>query len=192
MPDILISNCHAGRRAGISADSLNLRRRKTMFQKPYLNFIFSLAVVLITYLLCGWFNRVGMQNFYADIQKSTLTPPNYVFPIVWTILYVLMILAFDLILNIHDKNIKPAVTVFLINLAMQIVWTYAFFYQARFLAGLIIIVLLIITAVCLFYSFRHLSKTAAYLMIPYILWLLFAAYLNWAVVSLNGASYILP
>lgn len=163
-----------------------------MFQKPYLNFIFSLTAVLITYLSCGYFNRVGMLNFYADIQKSALTPPNYVFPIVWTMLYVLMILAFDLILNIRDQNIKPAVTVFLVNLAMQILWTYVFFYQARFVAGLTIIVLLIITAVCLFYSFWHLSKTAAYLLVPYILWLLFAAYLNWAVVALNGARWILP
>ena len=78
-----------------------------MFKNSFSNFAFSLTAVVITYLLCGYFNRIGMQNFYADIQKSALTPPNFVFPIVWTILYALMILAFDAVLNIQNKNIKP-------------------------------------------------------------------------------------
>ena len=53
-----------------------------MFKNSYFNFIFSLVVVMITGILCSWFNRVGMANFYEQIQKSALTPPNIVFPIV--------------------------------------------------------------------------------------------------------------
>lgn len=162
-----------------------------MFKNPYLNFIFSLISVVITYLLCGYFNRIGMQNFYTDIQKSALTPPNFVFPIVWTILYALMVLAFDTVLNIHDKNIKPAIWLFLGNLFLQILWTFVFFAQAQFLCGLIILMILDLVASVTITRFYHLHKVAAYLLAPYLLWLLFATYLNWIIVLLNGNGYLL-
>ncbi len=162
-----------------------------MFKNSFSNFAFSLTAVVITYLLCGYFNRIGMQNFYADIQKSALTPPNFVFPIVWTILYALMILAFDAVLNIHDKNIKPAIWLFLSNLVLQILWTFAFFAQAQFLCGLIILMVLDLVASVTITSFYRLHKISAYLLAPYLLWLMFATYLNWIVVMLNGNGYLL-
>ena len=156
-----------------------------MFRNSFSNFAFSLAAVVITYSLCGYFNRIGMQNFYADIQKSALTPPNFVFPIVWTILYALMILAFDAVLNIQNKNIKPAVWLFLANLVLQILWTFVFFGQAEFLLGLIVLMILDLTAAVTITRFYHLHKTASYLLAPYLIWLMFATYLNWIVVILN-------
>ncbi len=156
-----------------------------MFKNSYLNFGFSLIAVVITYLLCGYFNRIGMQDFYADINKSALTPPNLVFPIVWMILYVLMILSFDAILNIQDKNIKPAVGLFVGNLVLQVLWTFVFFGQAHFLLGLVVLMILDIVAAVTITHFYRLHKIAAYLLVPYLLWLLFATYLNWQVVILN-------
>ncbi len=157
-----------------------------MFKNSYLNFVFSLIVVLITGALCSWFNRVGMASFYEQIEKSPLTPPNIVFPIVWTILYILLVLAFDIILNIHEKPIKPTVWLFIGNMILQILWCWAFFNNGQFLIALIILMILDIATAILVSQFYKLDKAAGWLLAPYMLWVLFATYLNWEVVALNG------
>lgn len=157
-----------------------------MFKNSYLNFVFSLIVVLITGALCSWFNRVGMASFYEQIEKSPLTPPNIVFPIVWTILYILLVLAFDIILNIHEKPIMPAVWLFIGNMILQILWCWAFFNNGQFLIALIILMILDIATAILVSQFYKLDKAAGWLLAPYMLWVLFATYLNWEVVALNG------
>ncbi|MBR1903702.1 MAG: tryptophan-rich sensory protein [Alphaproteobacteria bacterium] len=161
-----------------------------MFQKSYLNFLFSLAVVVITALLCSWFNRIGMQSFYGQIQKSSLTPPNIVFPIVWTALYVLLVLSFDLILNEREKHIMPAVWLFLGNLVLQVIWCWAFFARGYFLVGLIVLAVLVLATAALLYRFHLLNRIAGWLLLPYMIWLLFATYLNWSVVALNGNNFV--
>lgn len=161
-----------------------------MFKNSYFNFIFSLVVVMITGILCSWFNRVGMANFYEQIQKSALTPPNIVFPIVWTVLYILLVLAFDIVLNIHDKPIMPTVWSFIGNMALQVVWCWAFFNNGQFMVGLIVLFALDIATAVLIWQFYRLDYTAGLLLLPYMIWLLFATYLNAVVVALNGNNFI--
>ncbi|MBQ8482526.1 MAG: tryptophan-rich sensory protein [Alphaproteobacteria bacterium] len=161
-----------------------------MFEKPIYNFLYSLILVLITASICSYFNHFGMQNFYSEINLSVLTPPNVVFPIVWTILYAILVIAFDLVLNHSDKQrIRTAAQVFTLNLFLQALWTYVFFYNAYFLVGFAVLVVLVFVTLAMMKIFYDINKTAGLLLIPYLLWLLFASYLNWAVLNLNGATF---
>lgn len=160
-----------------------------MFEKPYMNFGFSLAAVMLTAGFCSFFNRVGMAWFYPYIERSALTPPNYVFPIVWLILYVLLVISFDRILNLPLSESKPAVLNFIFNMFLQILWTYVFFYKGYFLLGFAVLVVMDFATALLLEQFYRLQHTAGYLLVPYMLWLLFATYLNWVVVQLNGNIY---
>ena len=159
-----------------------------MFEKPLYNLLYSFFLVLITAAFCSYFNRVGMQNFYSEINLSPLTPPNIVFPIVWAILYVLLVTSFYLVLNTaSQKSVRMAAMLFTFNMFLQVLWTFAFFYNAYFFSGFIILVILDFATALLMLSFYKISRTSFYLLIPYFLWLLFATYLNWAVVVLNQA-----
>ncbi len=161
-----------------------------MFEKPLYNFLYSLILVLITAFICSYFNRFGMQNFYSEINLSVLTPPNMVFPIVWTILYATLVIAFDMVLNHADKQkVRPAAQVFTLNLFLQALWTYVFFYNAYFLVGFAVLVVLYFVTLAMMKIFYGIDKKAVWLLVPYMLWLLFATYLNWAVVDLNGATF---
>ena len=163
-----------------------------MFEKPLYNFLYSLILVLITAAICSYFNRFGMQNFYSEINLSALTPPDIVFPIVWTILYAALVISFDMVLNHADKaQIRPAAQAFTLNLFLQALWTFVFFYNAYFLVGFAILVLLDFVTAITIKIFYGINKTAGLLLIPYMLWVLFATYLNWAVVDLNGATFYL-
>lgn len=161
-----------------------------MFKNSYYNFLFSLFVVMITGILCSWFNRIGMASFYEQIQKSALTPPNFVFPIVWAILYILLVLAFDIILNVREKSITPEIWLFLCNMLLQVLWCWAFFNNGQFMTALIILIILDIITALLITRFYALDFVAGLLLIPYMVWLLFATYLNGAVVALNGNNFI--
>ena len=161
-----------------------------MFEKPLYNFLYSLISVLLTAVVCSYFNRIGMQNFYSEINLSVLTPPNIVFPIVWTLLYAILVISFDLVLNHADKQkVRPAAQAFILNLFLQALWMFVFFYNAYFLVGFAILVVLDFVVAAMIKMFYDVNKTAGLLLTPYMLWLLFATYLNWAVVDLNGATF---
>jgi len=157
-----------------------------MFDKPIYNFLYSLILVLITAAFCSYFNRVGMQNFYSELKLSVLTPPNIVFPIVWTVLYILLTMAFYYILNTADKTlIRPVATLFTFNLFLQVLWTFVFFYNAYFFSGFVILIILDFATGLLVWAFYKINRTAGLMLIPYFLWVIFATYLNWAIVVLN-------
>lgn len=157
-----------------------------MFDKPVYNFLYSLILVLVTAAFCSYFNRIGMQNFYSDIKLSALTPPNIVFPFVWAVLYILLTMAFYFVLNNADKTlIRPAATLFTFNMFLQVLWTFVFFYNAYFFSGFMVLIILDFAGALLVWAFYQINRTAGLMLIPYFLWLLFATYLNWAVVLLN-------
>lgn len=163
-----------------------------MFEKPLYNFLYSLILVLITAFICSYFNHFGMKNFYSEINLSALTPPNVVFPIVWTILYATLVISFDMVLNHADKTkVRAAAQVFTLNLFLQALWTYVFFHNAYFLLGFAVLVVLDFVTMAMIKIFYGTDKKAGLILIPYLLWLLFASYLNWAVMDLNGATFIL-
>ena len=162
-----------------------------MFQNKYITFLYAFISVGATAGLCGYLNDFGLNTFYQKIDLPMLTPPNNVFPAAWSILYILLICAATLILKTADKpKIKSALQIFWLNMLLQIIWTYVFFYSGMFLAGFFVLMLLDFITVLLIDAFYHIRKTAAYLLVPYLLWLLFAPYLNWRIFDLNGNAYI--
>lgn len=162
-----------------------------MFKNKYLNFIYSLVTVLIVAGLNSYFNQVGMLLFYDKIELSPLTPPDYVFPIVWGFLYILLILSYDMILGHPDKKqVWIAAQMFLVNMFLQVLWCFMFFFEAYFMVAFAVLVVLVFSTIYLMQRFYYLKPAAAYMLVPYLLWLIFAAYLNWVVVDLNGPNYI--
>jgi tryptophan-rich sensory protein len=162
-----------------------------MFKKPFNNFLLSLFLILFTAGWCSYFNSFAMEGFYPQIQRSELTPPGYVFSIAWTILYTLMVISLDILLNLKTEIKKMAVQLFLFNLFLQIIWSFAFFYCGYFLVGFIIIIILDFAALALVEVAYQANKISGFLLLPYLAWLVFASYLNWIIFDLNGAFFAL-
>lgn len=123
-------------------------------------------------------------NLYETVQKPALTPPGWIFPVVWTILYILMGIASYLVL-VSEENKDTALKAYGLQLAANFIWPLLFFnlqqYTLAFFWLLLLWLLIYITTV-LFY---RISKPAGYLMLPYLLWVTFAGYLNLSIALLN-------
>lgn len=125
-------------------------------------------------------------KFYKTLNKSSLTPPNWVFSFVWPVLYVMMFISLSLVWN--NKKCFPycnAITFFLIQLGFNLIWTTLFFKLQRPLLALIDILLILFFTIVTFTKFININKTAGYLLLPYLLWLSFALYLNTYIVINN-------
>ena len=149
--------------------------------------VYILVVVAITAVLSAYYNQIGLQSFYYGLEFPPLVPPTIVFPAVWTLLYALMIVsAFIISLKAEPETLKISNFWFLGQLILQILWSYAYFYLGALGAAAIIILLLDYNVYKMIRIFAATDKTAAYLQIPYMLWVLFATYLNFAFVYYNG------
>ncbi len=146
--------------------------------------LLNLAIPLATGGLAGLITKNGMQD-YNSIIKPSLSPPDWIFPIVWTILYTLMGISTYLIYN-KDNNInKKSFIIYAIQLAINFIWPIFFFSFDAYLFAFIILIVLIILVAVMIYLFYKENITAAKLQVPYLIWLLFAAYLNISVFLLN-------
>lgn len=153
----------------------------------FIKFLYSFLAVAVTAFISAYFVDNGMALFYHQLQLPPLTPQDNVFPLVWSILYVLMIFSYYMILNSNEiMRVQNASLLFLGQLFLQMVWSYLFFYSAYFLYSLIVMVLLLWTVWAMIRKFQIINPAAGYMQYPYFIWLLFAAYLNAGVVYLNG------
>lgn len=126
----------------------------------------------------------GFDN-YSAVTKPSLSPPPWIFPVVWTILYILMGLSTYLIYE-KDKNLnRNAFAIYAVQLALNFIWPIFFFGFDAYLLSFIILVLLLVFVVAMTINFYKENKLAGLLQIPYLIWLLFAAYLNFSVFLLN-------
>lgn len=124
---------------------------------------------------------------YRMMEKPPFSPPGWVFPVVWTILYVLMGVASYLVIQkgTEREDVKAALKLYLAQLVVNFIWPILFFSFGWYLFSFIWILLLWVLIQIMMIRFYKISKGAAYLMIPYLLWVTFAAYLNFAVYRLN-------
>ena len=149
--------------------------------------IISLVIPLAAGGLSGFLNKDSMKSF-ESLNQPPLSPPGWLFPVVWTILYVLMGIASYLVYTSYAprRQKKNALTVYGVQLFFNFIWSFLFFgfekYTFAFVWLIIMLALIILTTVL----FSKISKPAAYLMIPYILWVTFAGYLNLGIYILNG------
>ncbi|OUN21014.1 TspO protein [Flavonifractor sp. An82] len=136
--------------------------------------------------LSGWLTREGSQLYSQTIVKPPLSPPAIVFPIVWAILFVLMgIGAARIYLAEPSPERTRGLRIFLLQLAFNFFWSILFFNFQVF--GIALIWLLILWGLILWmiFTFRQVDPLAAWLQVPYLLWVSFAAYLNFGVWRLN-------
>lgn len=131
----------------------------------------------------------GENAWYGTLNNSTLTPEGWVFSVVWIILYFLIGLALFLVMqntNVNNKYYKTnAYILFTINIIFNALWTFAFFGAGLPEVALIILTALIVTAIFMARAFFRISTAAFWLTLPYILWLMFAFYLNGMIIYLN-------
>ena len=137
-------------------------------------------------IIVGFMTKGGM-NIYNSLKKPIITPPSIVFPIVWTILYVLMgIAAYRIYMNNRSgRDDKGAYFYYLIQLSINFLWSFIFFnfrlYGISFILIIVLLVLIIITTIKFFKN----DKLSGFLMIPYILWVSFASVLTFFIYMLN-------
>lgn len=149
-------------------------------------FLICIAVPLLVGGLSALITRKGM-DIFETINKPPLSPPGWLFPVVWTVLFILMGIASYLVLvsGKPQGEINRALTVYGIQLIFNFFWSIFFFNFSLYLFSfiwLVLLWLLILAATVLFY---RISKPAGYLMIPYLLWVTFAGYLNFQIYLLN-------
>ena len=136
--------------------------------------------------LSGWLSRNGMKAYNSTVVQPPLSPPMWLFPVVWTILFALMgIGAARVSLAPGSRMRSLGLNLFVIQLIVNFLWSPIFFNAQAFGTALIWLLLLIGLVVWMILTFRKVDPPAAWLQIPYLLWLVFAAYLNWGVWKLN-------
>lgn len=153
--------------------------------KP-LKLILAIAVCESAGIIGSVFAFSAIPDWYSALQKPFLSPPGWIFAPVWTALYLLMGIALFLL---WQKKNKKAIIFFFIQLILNSVWSIIFFgFQRIDIALMEIILLWLFIALTMFFSFKT-SKAAALLLIPYILWVSFAGYLNFAVWQKNAPRF---
>lgn len=157
-----------------------------------MNKITKILVVVVTCLAVGYFSgivtRSAILDWYPSLVKPSFNPPNWVFAPVWSMLYIMMGVAAGLVWDRIDSDretVKKALVVFAVQLGLNALWSYLFFgLHNPMLAGLEIIVLWLMIYET-YIQFNKINKIAAYLLLPYLAWVGFAAVLNGSIWWLN-------
>lgn len=147
-----------------------------------LNILLSLGVGFLSGFLVG-----NSSEIYANLVKPPLSPPAAVFPVVWTILYILMGISAYLIYvaDAPKKAKKEALKLYKLQLAMNFLWSFIFFKFNLYLLAFIWLMMLFVAVLIMTKKFNEIDETASALMVPYALWLAFAGYLNLMIILLN-------
>jgi translocator protein len=149
--------------------------------------IASIFICLLAGIIGSVFTYSAIPTWYATLTKPSFNPPNWIFGPVWTFLYITMGIAAFLIWQkgLNQKSAKIAISVFIVQLILNSIWSIAFFGFKSPFAGLVIIILLWITIIVTIIAFSKISTLATVLLIPYILWVSFAGVLNYSIYRLN-------
>ncbi len=149
-----------------------------------------IALPLAAGALSSFLTKDDMIAFRAA-QKPALYPPDFIFPIVWTVLFLLMGIASYRIIRTHKKydtaiyRVRIAIAYYVLQLAVNFLWPIVFFsYQAYWIAFAVLLVLVYLV-LRTYHSFASIDRFAGYYLIPYLVWLTFAGYLNVAVAMMN-------
>lgn len=147
--------------------------------------------IFFIYIFATGFGGNMMQGktmeFYNSLMKPSLTPPNWVFPIVWTILFFLIGLSAYLVWNYFKSDMMRKIFTFLYfaNGILIYLWPRMFFVNQSLSGGLYVIIGIIIVAELMILTAFRTNQKAAFMLLPYLLWVLFATYLNTSIIALN-------
>lgn len=145
-----------------------------------------IAIPLVVGGIASWLSGGAMEAF-QNLNKPPLSPPGWLFPVVWTILYTLMGISSYLVItsDANQSDIYRALSVYGYQLIVNFLWPTFFFNFQWYLFSFFWLVLLWILVLVMIILFYSISKKAAYLNIPYLVWLTFAGYLNLGIWLLN-------
>lgn len=147
--------------------------------------IFSIGICLGVGVLGSFFTISSIPTWYVTLNKPFFSPPNWVFAPVWTTLYILMGIALYLIWTSKIQLRQHVLNLFFIQLGLNVLWSLIFFGWHNPLLALVDIIALWIAIVLTIKYFYPVSRLAAYLLIPYLLWVSFASILNLSIILLN-------
>lgn len=152
--------------------------------KPY---IISVIIALAVGGLSALLTKNNM-SIFEKINMPPLSPPSVVFPIVWAVLYILMGISSAIIYkNGTDREeVQSALKVYALQLAVNFFWSLIFFNMQAYLFAFIWLILLWVLVIAMIVKFKKISPVAAWLQIPYLLWITFAGYLSLMIYLLNG------
>lgn len=154
--------------------------------KKVISYLIYVAIPLIVGML-SWALTSDAMEQYVNLKMPPFSPPGTVFPIVWTILFILMGTGAYIIYNTPDAG--PFVTMGLITyyvqLFMNFIWSILFFRENMYMGALIWLIIMWMIVLLMLYAYMHASKLAFWLNIPLIIWLTFAMYLNIGVIALQ-------
>lgn len=145
-----------------------------------------IIIILITFIVgsfFSWFTMNNMQTF-KELEKP-VNVPGFLFPVVWSILYLLMSISCYIITTSNSVKKDDAIIRYSIQLIINSLWSLIFFGFETYFLAFIWILLLLISIVVMIVKFYKINKVSGYLNIPYLLWTLFAAYLNFGIYILN-------
>jgi len=137
----------------------------------------------------------GSENlWYQALTKPELNPPGWVFPVVWTMLYIMIGLALAMIVHARGARGRGvAIGLFVVQFALNLAWTPLFFGAHLVDIALFVIVAILAVSIAMTFTFARIRRGAAWLMLPYLVWLSFAGVLNWRIGQLNpNAESLVP
>jgi benzodiazapine receptor len=151
--------------------------------------ILSIAICQLAGFIGSLFTSPAVPTWYASLSKPSFSPPNWLFAPVWIVLFIIMGISLFLVWR-HRKDIpnhvNPALGIFGLQLALNVLWSAAFFGMKSPIGGLVVIVFLWVAIFATILQFRKVSELASLLLIPYIVWVTFAAILNFSLFRLNS------
>lgn len=156
-------------------------------RKTYLRILVSVLFCLLIGILAAFATQSSVGGWYTTLAKPSFTPPNWLFAPVWTVLYILMGISAGLVWSrgFHHLWVKTALYHFGFQLLLNGSWSIVFFGLQKPLWAFFVILALILALIFTLKWFRIVSKPAAWLLLPYLAWVLFASVLNLRIVQLN-------
>lgn len=148
----------------------------------------SLVICILIPIFVGILSSIlskGGMELFSQLNKPPFSPPGWLFPIVWTILYIMMGIASYLIYISYSYKKDQALLIYTLQLFVNFFWSIFFFRFEWYFFSFIWIILLILFVILTISLFYPISKLSAYLLIPYLLWIIFAGYLNFGIYLLN-------
>ncbi|NEW83501.1 MAG: tryptophan-rich sensory protein [Mariniphaga sp.] len=154
--------------------------------KVFIILLICLLIPLAIGGISGFATATSITDWYVTLNKPSFNPPNYLFAPVWTTLYALMGISLFLVWKSPEgRDRNNALVIFAVQIALNFIWSFLFFKFNLIGVALVEIVLLWISILMMIIFFRRISKLAAFLQIPYLLWVSFASVLNAAIWYLN-------
>ena len=155
-----------------------------MLRNKYLTFILFFIITFSASLIGGLATVSFKEPWYSTLIKPSFNPPDWVFGPVWTVLYLMMTIAIWLYWHSKNKDMNT-VYIYFIHLVFNSAWSIVFFVYHNILLALIVLLILISLILVLIVRFRRVKKMSSYLIVPYLLWTIFALILNVSILILN-------